>query len=521
VRKTWLSVVLLGVALVVQLTLVNGLHVPGGGVPDLVLILVVALGIATGPVPGVVTGFAAGLCLDLAPPDSGLIGQYALVFCLAGWAAGQLAGSARRAPLPTLVAGAVLVAVAEVVTAALDFVLVPAEVTIAGIRQSLPATIAYDVLLFPFALYLVMVAAGALGSAAADSKLAGSGHSALRTAPAGSRRTERRHRRPEPRLNPAAARTRDGWVGGGSRDQVGRGRQPQRRTARLHPGAGVAGSAAGFSHARTLPATVVHLRLGSPRPGDGVIGNVAGRGMAGHTQPSRRPGVQAGASGRFRPHAGEVSASAARQHAPAGTGLPQAKINFAAHRGDASFGQRVGTDWRSVPASARGAGLKLRPGTGRSALTAPRPTGRPAQVPRLNFRTASPQVVRRPAATPKFRRASRQRPSGQRSSRSATALVAGGVLDHSTFRVQRRNVGLPRLRLAGRGPGAGMIGGSGRSPLRQPPARSRHQPRFSYGRRSVLSFLSARHIGGRWLARKRAGSRSTASLIGARTGGVR
>ena len=35
-----------------------------------------------------ITGFAAGLALDIAPPGSGYIGEYALVLCLVGWACG-------------------------------------------------------------------------------------------------------------------------------------------------------------------------------------------------------------------------------------------------------------------------------------------------------------------------------------------------------------------------------------------------------------------------------------------------
>ena len=90
-RKAWLALVLLAAGLLLQLTVLNGLHLPGGGVPDLVLVLLVGVAIAAGPVAGTVAGFGLGLSLDLAPPGSGLIGQYALVFCLAGWAAGHLA----------------------------------------------------------------------------------------------------------------------------------------------------------------------------------------------------------------------------------------------------------------------------------------------------------------------------------------------------------------------------------------------------------------------------------------------
>ncbi len=77
-----------------------------------------------------VTGFAAGLCLDLAPPGSQLIGQYALVFCLAGWAAGRLSRAAGRSPLRALGLVAVVVAAAEALAAGLGLALEPAQVTV-------------------------------------------------------------------------------------------------------------------------------------------------------------------------------------------------------------------------------------------------------------------------------------------------------------------------------------------------------------------------------------------------------
>ncbi len=162
-RKAWLTPAALAVALVLQLTVLNGLHLPRGGVPDLVLVLVVALAMADGPVRGMVTGFAAGLCLDIAPPDTGLVGQYALVFCLAGWAAGSLGRLTRRSPLRALAVAAVVIAAAEAMTAALGKLLEPAQVSVAEIRQFLPVTIAYDLLICPFALYLVIVTGPALG----------------------------------------------------------------------------------------------------------------------------------------------------------------------------------------------------------------------------------------------------------------------------------------------------------------------------------------------------------------------
>ncbi len=163
-RKPWLAPVLLAAALVFQLTVLNRLRLTGGGVPDLMLVLVASLAMVAGPVPGMVTGFAAGLCLDVAPPGSQLIGQYALVFCLAGWASGQLSRAAGRSPLRALGLVAGVVVAAEALAAGLGLVLEPAQVTTADVRQVLPATIGYDLLLCPFVLYLVVLG----GALAAD-----------------------------------------------------------------------------------------------------------------------------------------------------------------------------------------------------------------------------------------------------------------------------------------------------------------------------------------------------------------
>jgi len=121
----------------------------------------------------------------------------------------------------------------------------------------------------------------------------------------------------------------------------------------------------------------------------------------------------------------------------------------------------------------------------------------------------------------------------------AGGLKGAGTLDqHELMTARRRLVGVPRLRLGRGRHGDGQLGGTVhwlRRPSRRPATPRFHpgslaragsrpeprRPRFGYGRHSVLSFLAGRRLGGRWLARKRAGSRSGASLIGRRTGGIR
>jgi len=530
VRKAWLPAVLIFIGILVQLTVLDGLRLPGGGVPDLVLVLVAALAIAEGPLAGLIIGFAAGLCLDLAPPGSAVIGQYALVFCLVGWVAGRLSGSARRSPVRLALLTGVVVAVAEAVVAALGRALVPAEVSVAEIRAVLPASILYDLLLCPFALYLVVLVSGQLAGAPLTPVALGGTMQALVRA----RRTAERKARPlQPRLREAAARTGDGWLGGAPRGHYGT-RPPAGRGPRLRPANGVPGSASGLArHPGRAASAPVNLRMASRRRGDGAIGTAIGTGLHPHQQPGSHPGLLAGQS-RFRPRGGEPGGSATRPHGVARAGWPQRQtpIRFHAYRGDASVGRSLGSGWVATPgrrvssgprpgsgwlsASNRplSPGPQLRLGARRSAITG---GGSPAAVPKLHFKSAAQPAARRPVAVPRFRRKS----ALLRPSTPASGLVSGGVLDASTFRAIRRRTNAPRLRLASRGRAAGMLGGSGGSALRQPAARLRKQPRFGYGKRSLLSFPAVRRIGGQWLARKRAGSRSGSWLIGSRTGGSR
>ncbi|MEV0967632.1 rod shape-determining protein MreD [Microtetraspora glauca] len=80
------------VALVVQVTVLNRL--PVRVVPDLVLLVVIALAAVRGANAGMIIGFCAGLAADILPPAGGVLGQYALVLCITGFVAGKLAAHA-------------------------------------------------------------------------------------------------------------------------------------------------------------------------------------------------------------------------------------------------------------------------------------------------------------------------------------------------------------------------------------------------------------------------------------------
>jgi rod shape-determining protein MreD len=526
VRKTALAVAALAVAVIVQLTVLNGLRLPGGGAPDLVLVLVAALAMTDGPVRGMVTGFAAGLVLDMAPPGSAVLGEYALVFCLVGWAAGKLSRLAARSALQSLVMLAAVVVAGEGLAAALSLLLDPAQVTFAQVRQVLPYSLGYDLIITPFVLVLTLLASSLAARARADA-LEAAGALAAESA---IRRPGRKWQPREPRLALDTPRPHDGWVGSKPPGLGGRPR-PRRRPVPPHglrPANGVAGSAvSGPARHPGLAARPVNLRLGGGRRRDGTVGNLAGAGLGRHPGPhQRRRG-----GGSFRPHSGVPGGSAAGQFAALLRSAPlrpggrrPVPVRFGARRGDATVGRLLGGHG---PA---GNGLRSPDGSGRGGLGIRfrRPTG-----PR--FRQASPAVPRaRRQAAPRFR----QVPAAGLGTMAA-GLRTGGAVDHAAIMsARRRRVGTPRLRLGAGRRGDGVLGGSvlGTRQRRsvRPAAprfrtrprggrdmRARKQPRFGYGRRSLVSFLAGRRIGGKWLAATRVGTRSGVWLLGNRTGGVR
>jgi rod shape-determining protein MreD len=149
---------LLAVAL--QLAVVNRAPLPGGAAPDLVLLAVAAIAVCTGPMTGMLAGFCGGLALDIAPPAAHLAGEYALVFCLVGYACGRARSAithatGERTMLTSLTLMALGVAAGEAGKAALGMMLSDPDVTGPAIKHVLPVAIAYDLVLCPFAYWLI------------------------------------------------------------------------------------------------------------------------------------------------------------------------------------------------------------------------------------------------------------------------------------------------------------------------------------------------------------------------------
>lgn len=148
------------VAVIAQLGVVNRLPLPGGTAPDLVLLVVTAVAVCAGPMAGMLAGFAGGLALDVAPPAGHLAGEYALVFCLVGYACGRarnaIINDAGEHPMLALLAVMALgTAAGEAGKAALGRLVSDPDVTNAAIRQVLPRAVIYDLLLCPFVFWLV------------------------------------------------------------------------------------------------------------------------------------------------------------------------------------------------------------------------------------------------------------------------------------------------------------------------------------------------------------------------------
>jgi rod shape-determining protein MreD len=323
VRRAAFAFVAVLAAILLQLTVLDNLPFPGGSAPNLVLVLVVTLALASGPRDGMLVGFGAGLVLDAAPPAGHLLGLSALVFCLVGYGCGLMRGPLERSSWLPLGGVAVGVTAGESLYALTGLIFGDPDITWQSIRQVLPASVVYDLLLSPFVLYAVVRLGSYGGWATAGAResdlvagldLPGAGLSATGAAVRDTRSGR------EPRLRAAAGRQADGWIGG---RQHGPG-QPagawvqRRRPLHLRIRGGVAGSATGggVSQGRLPDLTrPVHLRLGAPRRRDGVVGGSL-RGLVGGL------GGLGGAPGRSAAMRGAAFRGSGRRSASlAGEGL--------------------------------------------------------------------------------------------------------------------------------------------------------------------------------------------------------
>lgn len=156
-NRMLLSTSLVAFALVVQVCVLSRLHLPGA-VPDLMLLVVLALALVYGHTGGCLVGFGAGLLADLAPPADHAVGRYALVLCITGYLAGLAKPENGRVRSAT---GVLLVVLGAAVATTLMYAGVGALVGDSAARQVglmglvFTATV-YDLLLAPFVVPGVM-----------------------------------------------------------------------------------------------------------------------------------------------------------------------------------------------------------------------------------------------------------------------------------------------------------------------------------------------------------------------------
>jgi rod shape-determining protein MreD len=160
VNRILLSAALVVLALVLQVSVLARLHLPGA-VPDLMLLVVLALAITYGHVGGALVGFGAGLLADFAPPADHAAGRYALVLCVVGYAAGLARpdiGQLRSASLPLVVVGAAAIG-STLLYAGVGALIGDTAARHVGLGELLFTALLYDLLLAPFTVPWIMALA--------------------------------------------------------------------------------------------------------------------------------------------------------------------------------------------------------------------------------------------------------------------------------------------------------------------------------------------------------------------------
>ncbi|MBY8886558.1 rod shape-determining protein MreD [Streptomyces sp. PTM05] len=199
VNRILLPAVLVVLALVIQVSVLARLHLPGA-VPDLLMLVVLGLAMTYGHVAGCLIGFFAGLLADLAPPADHAAGRYALVLCVIGYLAGLTKpenGQLRSAALPmTVVAGAAVLS--TLLYASVGALVGDTAARHVGIVSLLFTALVYDLLLAPFTVPWIMALARRLDRDPMASDTGAGGPSPYRWMSAGNARSGNRLTRMRP-----------------------------------------------------------------------------------------------------------------------------------------------------------------------------------------------------------------------------------------------------------------------------------------------------------------------------------
>ena len=482
-RRVAFSAALLLLAILIQLTVLGNVRLPGGAGPDLVLVVVVALALTGGPVEGMLGGFTAGLALDVAPPATHLVGQYALVFCAVGYATGRVGSRLDESAWVPIGVVAIGSAVGELLFALTGMIFGNLNITWSTIGHVLPASVVYDVLISPFVLYAVVRA-----RALAAPTLTAQGLAAF---PGGSARVGQAG---QPLAVPGLAGAAALFAGSGAvlRDS-GTGRAPRLKARTLRAGSTQGGSASGSRPAPTRPSRPVHLKFsgggGSARSGGAAAAARARQGLA-----SRPVHLHLGTRRRFGQNRGGRPGGARAQGSwQRGGGIPARAFSRS------SGITRSGAFGRSGAVSRSGGALG--DGVGGRAL-------RPSRGPRLRggvmqggsasgARAAGVRIGSRPARPVHLRLGAGRRRDG---------AIGGSVLGRRPRGGGPRalKVHTPRFR-------GTKVAAPRRGKLRTPRFRGAKSGALSGRRAPASAFSSRRAFGRRW---------SRWRIFGKRSGGL-
>lgn len=137
-----------------------------GVAPDLLLLVVVAIGLVHGPERAALIGFLGGLALDLAPPADHIAGRWALALVVVGYLVGLVRDDARQGLLGTMAATAAAAFVGTSIFALSGLILDEPGVTVSGVLEVIPIAVLYDTALAPLLLPLLMALSRRLESSA-------------------------------------------------------------------------------------------------------------------------------------------------------------------------------------------------------------------------------------------------------------------------------------------------------------------------------------------------------------------
>lgn len=151
VLRTTVTAALVVLAVSLQVGLLANVAI-SGVVPDLVLLVVVAVALVHGPSHGAAVGLLAGLVLDLAPPADHTAGRWALALVVVGYLAGIVRDDAGNSAVATVLTVAACVFVGASVFALTGLVLSDPGVTVSRALDVLVVQVIYDVAVTPLVL---------------------------------------------------------------------------------------------------------------------------------------------------------------------------------------------------------------------------------------------------------------------------------------------------------------------------------------------------------------------------------